>query len=111
MAENASDRVHTLGTAILGLTVECCRCHDHKYDPLAMKDYYALGAFFNNIDEWGTYDNSAFRPTPTLGLPTPEQEKTLAAQAERVKALKTKLAELRQARLSAFHDWLPVVNA
>jgi len=41
MAENASDRIHTFGTAILGLTVECCRCHDHKYDPISMRDYYS----------------------------------------------------------------------
>jgi hypothetical protein len=37
--EGVSDRIHTLGTAVLGLTVECCRCHDHKYDPLTMRDY------------------------------------------------------------------------
>ncbi len=64
--EYVSDRVHTLGTAFLGLTLECTRCHDHKYDPFTQRDYYALGAFFNSIDEWGTYDNSQFRPTPTL---------------------------------------------
>src|SRR5262249_32552338 len=104
--EYVSDRVHTLGTAILGLTLECCRCHDHKYDPLMMKDYYALGAFFNNIDEWGTYDSADFRPTPTLALPTAEQEKTLATHTERVRSLESKLAELRKARQAAFHEWL-----
>ncbi|MFL5340981.1 MAG: DUF1553 domain-containing protein [Gemmataceae bacterium] len=104
--EYVSDRVHTFATAFLGLTLECCRCHDHKYDPLPMKDYYALGAFFNSIDEWGTYDNSAFRPTPTLPLPTPEQEKTLAAQEERVRSLEAKLAELWKARQSAYREWL-----
>src|SRR5947208_40877 len=46
-----SDRVTTFGTAFLGLTLECCRCHDHKYDPLSQKDFYALFAFFQNIDE------------------------------------------------------------
>ncbi|HKI33904.1 MAG TPA: DUF1549 domain-containing protein, partial [Gemmataceae bacterium] len=48
--EYVSDRVQTLGTAFLGLTLECTRCHDHKYDPFTMKDYYGLGAFFNSID-------------------------------------------------------------
>src|SRR5437764_479424 len=96
--EYVSDRVHTAGSAFLGLTLECCRCHDHKYDPLPQKDYYALGAFFNSIDEWGTYDSAAFRPTPTLPLPTPEQEKALTAQAAHVRVMEQAEAKLRQAR-------------
>jgi hypothetical protein len=104
--EYVSDRVHTLGTALLGLTVECCRCHDHKFDPLTMKDYYGLGAFFNNIDEWGTYDNPRFRPTPTLMLPTPREEQALAAGAKKVEALEARLAEVEKAREPAFRQWL-----
>jgi hypothetical protein len=104
--EYVSDRVHTVGTAFLGLTFECTRCHDHKYDPLTMKDYYALGAFFNSIDEWGTYDNSAYRPTPTLPLPTPEQERALAAQAKEVAALEDRLREVEAGRDRAFRAWL-----
>ena len=57
--EYVADRVQTFSTAFLGLTLECCRCHDHKFDPLPQRDYYSLGAFFNSIDEWGTYDSSA----------------------------------------------------
>ena len=47
------DRVNTFGTAFLGLTFECCRCHDHKFDPITQKDFYSLFAFFQNIDESG----------------------------------------------------------
>jgi hypothetical protein len=104
--EYVSDRVHTFGTALLGLTLECTRCHDHKYDPFTMKDYYGLGAFFNTIDEWGTYDNSNFRPTPTLPLPSPEQEQALAAQAEQVERLEARLRTVEAARESAFRAWL-----
>jgi Protein of unknown function (DUF1553)/Protein of unknown function (DUF1549)/Concanavalin A-like lectin/glucanases superfamily/Planctomycete cytochrome C len=104
--EYVSDRVHTFGTAMLGLTLECCRCHDHKFDPLSMKDYYGLGAFFNSIDEWGTYDNSHFRPTPTLLLPTPEQEKKLAAEAWEVSRLEQRLNEIAKSREAAFRAWL-----
>jgi hypothetical protein len=104
--EYVSDRVHTFGTAVLGLTLECTRCHDHKYDPLTMRDYYGLGAFFNSIDEWGTYDNSTFRPTPTLSLPTPEQERTLAAQAHEVEAREARLRTVEQEREPAFRAWL-----
>jgi hypothetical protein len=104
--EYVSDRVHTLGTVFLALTLECSRCHDHKYDPVSMKDYYALGAFFNSIDEWGTYDNSRYRPTPTLLLPTPEQEQALEAQAKQVKALEARLREVEKDREAAFRQWL-----
>ena len=71
--ENVADRVHTFGTAVLGLTMECCRCHDHKYDPISMRDYYSLSAFFNSIDENGLYDRTAKVPSPTMLLPTAEQ--------------------------------------
>src|SRR5205814_996188 len=72
--EGVADRVNTFGTAFLGLTVECARCHDHKYDPISQKDYYALSAFFNSIDEYGLYDRADIVPTPSLLLRTPEQE-------------------------------------
>ena len=69
--------MHTLGTAVLGLTLECARCHDHKYDPITQRDYYSLSAFFNSIDENGMYDHAAKVPSPSLLLPTEEQEAQL----------------------------------
>ncbi len=45
------DRTNTTGTVWLGLTVGCCQCHDHKFDPLSQKEYYQLYAFFNNSDD------------------------------------------------------------
>jgi len=47
------DKTKTFGKGILGLTVECAQCHDHKYDPISQKDYYQLFAFFNNTKEIG----------------------------------------------------------
>ncbi|MDG2013838.1 MAG: DUF1553 domain-containing protein, partial [Pirellulaceae bacterium] len=67
--EYVADRTQTFATAFLGLTLECARCHDHKFDPISQKEYYQLFSFFNNIDESGLYSfftNSV--PTPTLGL-------------------------------------------
>jgi hypothetical protein len=86
LVENASDRIHTLGTAVLGLTVECARCHDHKYDPITQRDYYALSAFFNSIDENGMYDNASKTPSPALMLPTEEQERELAEACDEIAA-------------------------
>lgn len=49
--ESVVDRLATTGTAFLGLTIACAQCHDHKFDPIAQKEYYRLFAFFNNQDE------------------------------------------------------------
>lgn len=48
-----SDRTDLLGKGILGVTIECARCHDHKYDPFYQNEYYQLYAFFNNVREKG----------------------------------------------------------
>jgi hypothetical protein len=49
--EYVIDRVDTMGTVWLGLTLGCARCHDHKYDPVSQKEFYQLYAFFNNVPE------------------------------------------------------------
>lgn len=51
--EYVADRTNTIGTAFMGLTVGCARCHDHKYDPISQKDYYQLFSFFNSTVERG----------------------------------------------------------
>ena len=67
--EYVVDRVNTFGTAMLGLTVECARCHDHKFDPITQRDYYSLFAFFNSIDESGLYSHfTNATPSPSLLL-------------------------------------------
>jgi len=50
LVEYAADRTNTLGTAVLALTIECSRCHDHKYDPITQDDYYSLFAYFNSLE-------------------------------------------------------------
>jgi len=49
-SKNVIDRVTSVGTAFMGLTVHCAQCHDHKFDPITQQDFYSLSAFFNNID-------------------------------------------------------------
>jgi hypothetical protein len=61
--EYVADRVHTMGTAFLGLTLECARCHDHKYDPVSSATTTAFRGFFNSIDESGLYSHFT-RATP-----------------------------------------------
>jgi hypothetical protein len=107
MVENAADRIHTLGTAVLGLTVECARCHDHKYDPITMRDYYSLMAFFNSIDENGMYDHAVKVPSPTLLLPTEEQAVEIAAAKKLVADAEAATTEIFfDEGASRFEAWL-----
>jgi hypothetical protein len=53
------DRVNTTGTVWLGLTLGCCQCHSHKFDPISHEEYYGLFAFFNSIDEDGKAGTAA----------------------------------------------------
>jgi hypothetical protein len=70
-----ADRVNTNATAFLGLTFECARCHDHKFDPVSQADFYRVSAFFANIDEHGLYSHfTETAPTPALLLYEGDQE-------------------------------------
>ena len=57
------DKTKTYGKGILGLSIECAQCHDHKYDPFSQKDYYSLLAFFNNTKEVG-YEGDVTKSKP-----------------------------------------------
>ncbi|MEY3392410.1 MAG: hypothetical protein RLZZ322_1259, partial [Verrucomicrobiota bacterium] len=84
--EYVADRVRTTSTALLGLTTECARCHDHKYDPITQRDYYRMFAFFNNVHEYGE-DGRIANAVPLLVTPTPEQIKRRREMDERLKAI------------------------
>lgn len=104
--EYVSDRVHTMGTAFLGLSLECARCHDHKYDPVSMRDYYGLAAFFNSIDESGLYSHfTRATPTPVLLLWNEETEKKHQAAQAAIREAETKLVSTRQAAKPRFASW------
>jgi hypothetical protein len=81
----ARERTEAYGAAFLGLTVGCAVCHDHKYDPTTQKDFYALSAFFNNLDERPFNDD---RPVwePVARIPRPQNleayDRVLAERSE-----------------------------
>ena len=90
--EYVADRVQTFATAFLGLTFECARCHDHKYDPIAQKEYYGLFSMFQNIDEAGLYSFfTPSPPTPTLMMMDPPTKAKLVEAKAKVVALEKKL--------------------
>ncbi len=66
LAKYTADRVRTVGTAWLGSTLACSECHDHKFDPFTTKDFYAMGAFFADVKQWGVYSDYKYTPVPEL---------------------------------------------
>jgi hypothetical protein len=94
--EYVADRVRTLSTAWLGLTMECAKCHDHKFDPIKQKDFYQLFAFFNNVPEHGE-DGRVANAVPMIPAPTTAQQATLADQHHQLAALAAPLATARAA--------------
>jgi hypothetical protein len=103
--EYVADRVNTFGSAFLGLTVQCARCHDHKYDPILQKDYFKLFAFFNNVNETGQIPYSGM-PSPTVTLSTPEADAELAALRAAIGPLEQATRVERLATGPAFEAWL-----
>jgi hypothetical protein len=104
-----TDRVTTFGTAFLGLTLECARCHDHKYDPITQRDFYSLSAFFQNIDEAGQISYAGFAdsmPVPTLLVTTPEQQARLETLRREALTAETRFAQARSNARDAFAAWL-----
>lgn len=76
------DRTNTFGKALLGMTVECANCHDHKFDPISQKEYFQLYAFFNNIAEYGIEE-----VTPGFSKKSPAKKPFMQITDEDVKGI------------------------
>jgi hypothetical protein len=103
--EYVVDRVNTFGRAFLGLSVECARCHDHKYDPISQKEFYRLYSFFNNVNETGQIPYSGV-PSPTVIVTDPEADAKLAALGERIRTLEAQLVPSHPSFDAGFEAWL-----
>ena len=93
--EYIADRIQTIAMGVMGLTFECMRCHDHKYDPFTQKNYYEMFAFFDDIDEAGLY--SFFTPsvpTPTMLLTNEAQKAELTKLRAAVRVEEEKLGKI-----------------
>jgi hypothetical protein len=86
--EYVADRVQTTSTVWLGLTVGCARCHDHKYDPIAQKDFYRLFAWFNQIPNEQGFAWNYGNEDPRVKAPLPEQARHLAGLDRQIAALR-----------------------
>jgi hypothetical protein len=102
-----NDRVTTFGTAFLGLTLECARCHDHKFDPISQKEFYQLFAFFDDVDEAGLYSYFTMStPTPTMWLPDPALRRRHDTAVAAVRRADGDLKAWRDSRRAVFEAWL-----
>ncbi len=105
--EYVVDRTNTFGDAMLGLSVGCAKCHDHKYDPITQKNYYELFSFFNNVKEAGQIShNPNDIPTPTMMLPTEQEEKIIGFINSQVVEKEKQWNGARKAANPQFEKWL-----
>ena len=105
--EYVADRTNTFGAAFLGLTFECAKCHDHKYDPLKTKEYYELSSFFSGIDEYGIisfFTNAV--PTPAMPLLNKKQKTELAKAKQKITALEAAYQRRCEEQEPQFQKWL-----
>jgi hypothetical protein len=99
-----NDRVDCFSTAILGMSLRCGQCHNHKYDPFTQKEYYQLFAYFNNIQEIGL-DGTRGNAVPFLKSPTEDQAKRLAEYTQKVKEASAELQKRTETATQNFTVW------
>ena len=97
-----ADRVRTYGEAVLGLTVGCAQCHDHKYDPISQRDYYRLFAYFNQTSENAYGGDGGVNAGPTATLKSVLATGEEAALRERIASLEAALATVDPDRFAAW---------
>ncbi|MDB5330694.1 MAG: hypothetical protein JWP03_1845 [Phycisphaerales bacterium] len=93
VVQYAMDRANTLGTIWLGMTVGCAQCHTHKYDPLTIKEYYQLYAFFNSIEEPMVSMNHDQPLPPLLRVAPPELDRQIADAKAKQQELESRIGE------------------
>lgn len=85
-----ADRVKTTSETFLGLTVACAQCHDHKYDPVSLREYYQFYAFFNTLDDAGLDGNAGHNARPSINaasvLADPAEAETVRAELAALRA-------------------------
>ena len=108
--EYVADRTNTFGKAFLGLTLECARCHDHKFDPVSQREYYQLFDFFNSVNEFGTSPYSGVA-SPSVILIDEIAQQQLDGLRSRIDSLERQAAVGNAAFDAGFARWLAGLEA
>ena len=105
----ARERTEAFGATFMGLTVGCAVCHDHKFDPTTQHDFYALSAFFNNLDEKPFNDD---RPVwaPVVRIPTAQNQNAYNRDLAQRSDLQSRLSEMRRNSHGLVTQWLSSRN-
>ena len=101
--EYVMDMTETMGTVWLGMTLNCCRCHDHKYDPITNAEYYKLFAFFNQTPIQGGGGNP--QTPPNLAAPSEEQSARLAQLESQIASLDRDTESLKASLVPGQSEW------
>ncbi|MCI0682169.1 MAG: DUF1553 domain-containing protein [Gemmataceae bacterium] len=104
------DRTETVAQVWLALTMNCCTCHDHKYDPITQRDFYSMSAFFNN-STIGAMDGNIRDTPPIIFVPNRDDRPRWQALAKDLETQRGLLAERKKAARPAFDQWLATAKA
>lgn len=113
--EQVIDRVNTTGAVWLGTTLECCQCHDHKYDPFTMKDYYQLLAYYNSTEMEA--DRASASPSsikfkgPSMPLTDPEKDAQRLELQKQLAEVKQRQSERRKELARNLNSWVTEFSA
>ena len=105
LVENVVDRVETMGSVWLGLTLNCARCHDHKYDPVTQKEFYQFFAYFHNVPEQGKGPGKQGNFDPVLKLPSPDHKAELARLDAELREVEAAVKREEKALASVVEIW------
>lgn len=100
----ARDRTETLAAVWMGLTANCAVCHDHKYDPLTMRDFYSLSAFFNNTTQ-GAMDGNVPDTPPVVPVPRKEDRPRYFQLKKEIAAVQQQLEQRKRTVQPQFEQW------
>ncbi|MEY4271220.1 MAG: hypothetical protein RL250_86, partial [Verrucomicrobiota bacterium] len=106
LANYAADRVQTMGWVYFGLTTNCAQCHDHKFDPFTMKDFYSLAAFFRNTTQPGLDGNVKDGRGPVIHLPSDADRPRFKALPGEIEVAKQAATAAKGAAQKDFDGWL-----
>jgi mono/diheme cytochrome c family protein len=105
----ARDRTETTGAVFMGLTVGCAVCHDHKYDPISMREFYSMSAFFNNTTQ-EVMDGNVKDTPPVVPVPRKEDRAQWDLVKKKIDAQNAVLAKMKTDKTPAFEKWLAGVK-